>query len=292
MQLINEGQREFAKDVYGMMSEDYLTITPLFDIQTDFAFSLALNGGTATDVCITATDFTNCTAGTVATQLVTALTAQAATCTITFASASWYFTITFGATISSAVFASPTTPIYIDGLDMIMGAGASFTAPTCTGSRPEDLGVEASLPSGFLYAYHVEWDGNALSQAPADLFLSPEYEGTPAHYWVYGKKMRLFPSPTSQKRLHIWYKKHPADWASLTQSASSIDLDAEWAMAPVYYAAALTADMNFEKEISGKLHARYINQVRQYNRQWNNQNPAMFPEHEPGFIPIVSFTSA
>jgi len=48
MQLINEGQREFAKDAYGMMTEDYLTITPLFDLQTDFAFSLALNGGTAT----------------------------------------------------------------------------------------------------------------------------------------------------------------------------------------------------------------------------------------------------
>ena len=82
MQLINEGQREFAKDVYGMMKEEYVTITPLFDIQTDFAISLSLNGGTATDVCITATDYINCTAGTVATQLVTALTAQTATATI------------------------------------------------------------------------------------------------------------------------------------------------------------------------------------------------------------------
>ena len=148
MQLINEGQREFAKDVYGMMAEDYLTIVPLFDIQTDFALSLALNGGTATDVCITATDFINATAGTVATQLVTALTAQTATCTITWASASWYFSFTFDASVSAAVFAAPTAPTHIDAIGLIMGDAASYTAPTCTGGFPMDCATVSSRFEG------------------------------------------------------------------------------------------------------------------------------------------------
>jgi len=290
MQLINEGQREFAKDVFGMMKEDYLTITPLFDIQTDFAFSLALNGGTATDVCITATDFINATAGTVATQLVTALTAQAATCTISWASATWYFTITFGATVTTAVFSAPTTPAYIDAVPLIMGEEASYTAPTCTGSFPEDCAVEASLPTDLLYLYHVEWDGNALSPAPPDMFWSPNYEGTPGHYMVYDKKLRLFPSPTQQKRLHLIYKYFPSDWTDVSQTASSIQYDTEWHMAPVYFAAALQAEMNFEDKIAQRLHARYIDQVRKYNRLQCNQNPQMFPKHPP--VPQISVTWA
>jgi len=291
MQLINEGQREFAKDVWGMMKEEYLSITPLFDIQTDFAFSLALNGGTATDVCITATDYTNCTAGTVATQLVTALTAQAATCTISWASATWYFTITFAATVTTAVFSAPTSPAYIDALPLIMGEEASYTAPTCTGSFPEDCAVEASLPTDLLYVYQVEWDGNPLSAAPPDMFWSPNYEGTPVHYMVYDKKIRLFPSPTEQKKLHLIYKYYATDWVdAATQTAGNMTYDAEWQMAPVYFAAALQAEMNFDDKVAQRLHARYIDQVRKYNRLQNNQNPQMFPRHAPA--PQISVTWA
>ena len=292
MQLINEGQREFAKDVYGMLKEDYLIITPLFDIQTNFAFSLSLNGGTATDVAITATDFTNCTAGTVATQLVTALTAQVATCTITWASATWYYTITFGATVTSAVFAAPTAPTYIDAVSLILGQAASYTAPTCTGSFPEDCAVEASLPSDLLYTYNVEWDGNPLSPAPPDMFWSPEYQGTPVHYMIYDKKMRLFPSPDEQKKLHVIYKYYAEDWVDpATQTVSSIGYDTEWQMAPVYFAAALQAEMNFEDKIAQRLHARYIDQVRKYNRLQNNQNPGMFPKYESVMQPNVVFAT-
>jgi len=292
MQLINEGQREFAKDAYGMITEDYLTITPLFDLQTDFAFSLALNGGTATDVAITTMDYINATAGTVATQLTTALTAQAATCTISWASASWYFTLTFEATVSSAVFAEPTAPTHIDALNLILGGAASFTAPTCTGSFPLDCAVEVSLPDNFLQMYRVEWDDNALSPAPFGLFVSPEYTGTPIQYHVYGKRLRLYPAPGSQKSLHIFYKYYPTDWVdAATQGSVDMTIDTEHQLMPLYFAASLQAEMNFEELRAQRLYSRYLDQVRKYNRLYNNQNPAMFPRHEPVLVPKVTFSS-
>jgi hypothetical protein len=292
MQLINEGQREFAKDVYGMMKEEYLTITPLFDLQTNAAISLALNGGTATDICIAATHTVNATAGIVATQLVTALTAQTATATVTFASATWYFTITFDASVSAAVFDSPTTPGYIDAIGMLMGKSSTHTAPTCTGSLPEDCAVEASLPADCLYVYGVEWDGTKLEPAPLEDFWSPDYEGDPQSYAVYGNKLRLFPSPSEQKRLHLIYKYHASDWASLTQSASQMDYATDWHMAPLYYAGSLQAEMNFEDDIAKRLYARYMEQVRKYNRLEQNQKPGMFPKHETFIQPKVVFATS
>lgn len=293
LELINEGQREFAKDVSGMMKEEYVTITPLFDIKTNFAFSLGLNGGTATDVCITSVDYIDCTAGTVATQLVTALTAQAATCTISWASASWYFTMTFESTITSVTLDSPTTPAYIDAVGLLFGQSASWSAATCTGSLPEDCAVEASLPADFLSMYNVEWDGQKLSQAPHDMFISPEESGTPSHYVVRNKKIRLFPSPSEQKKLQILYKYFPSDWVDIaTEGAATLTIDGEFHMAPVYYAASVLADMNFEQSISQKNFARYRDQVNKYTIQWNNQNPQMFPQHEPFLAPKIVFTSS
>lgn len=292
LELINEGQHEFAKDVSGLMKEEYVTITPLFDIKTNFAFGLSLNGGTATDVVVTSVDYIDCTAGTVATQLVTALTAAAATCTISWASASWYFTLTFESTITSAAFSSPTAPNHIDAVESVLGGAASFTAATCTGAFPLDCMVEASLPADFLSMYNVEWDGQKLSQAPQDMFISPEYTGTPSHYVVRNKKLRLYPAPNTQKSLHILYKYCPSDWIDIaTEGAATITIDSEFHMAPVYYAASVLSDMNFEQSIAQKCYARYRDQVNKYTIQWNNQNPQMFPQHEPFLAPKIVFSS-
>ena len=292
--LINEGQREFAKEAFGLWAEDYLTLKPWFDGRTNMAIGVRTDWGSAS-FAITATNFTDASGTTVAGYLTTAIqsatsdAASFATSSIYWDASNWYFVIETASATRIEVFA-PTYTQWIDYTDALFGKSGTQTASTWVGGQPEDALIEASLPSGYLSMEHVEWDKNPVYPAPFDVFISPEQTSSNPYYWgVKNKKIRLYPEPTEQKLLHIWYREMPTEFGeySTSMSASSY-MDLEYEMAPIHYAAAKMAEDNMEYGVSDRQFALYTRLHRQYNRQYNNQNPQMYPRAVPNRLPKVT----
>lgn len=218
---INDGQREFAKECKGLSKEEYLQLAPLFDTKTWYAIRLTITGGTnalaATDVVITSTNRSDTSGTTIAADLQTAIQAAgAASATVAWSTTSWVFTIDSSDGTQVAV-TDPTGITYASAVDLLFGGCArTQTGSTFTGSLPEDCTVEVSLPSDYNEIIPpVEWDGNKLYSANWDIFTSPQSFGShPTHFGIRNKKLRLYPSPSSQKILQIWYEYIPTDFAS------------------------------------------------------------------------------
>jgi len=225
MAAISDGQREFAKEAFGLTKEGYLDIEPTFDTRTFFAIRVTITGGAnamvATDVTLTGTDRDNATGTQVATDLqVTLRAAGAATSTVTWSTTEWVFTID-SLDGTAIVIAAPSAIIYADATEMLFGsAGGSSIGTddvtTYVGDIPQDCTVEASLPSDYrTMAGPVEWNGKPLRLATWNLFASPESSSTePSHYGLLGTKMRLWPSPSRQGICHFWYEYMPVAYAS------------------------------------------------------------------------------
>lgn len=220
VQYINEGQKEFARAVFGLTKEDYITITPLFDIQTDFAIRITIVGGTnemsATDVVICGTDANDQTGTQVATALQATLRSAigvGADATVTWSTTTWKFTID-GTDCTSITLAAPSTIVYANALDLLGFIAGTTTDTSVTGNIPEDCTVESSLPSDFVSVISdPEWDGDPLSNAQLGDFISPETSGTPTLYNIRNKKIRLYPPPQRQGILHIFYNYIPSDFS-------------------------------------------------------------------------------
>jgi hypothetical protein len=219
MERINEAMKEFGKAAHGLTKEGYITITPLFDIQTDFALSLTIVGGTnelaATDVAITAADATDQTGTQVATALQTAIqaaiTAAGGTPSLTVAWSTTEWTFKIDAIDSTSItFAVPSALIYSSALELL-GLGAETTTGTSvTGSIPTDCTIESALPTDFLALVgRPEWDGDPLVQGLFDTFQSPEATGTPSLYYIRNKNIMLYPAPHIQKKFHLYYRYIP-----------------------------------------------------------------------------------
>lgn len=293
---VNQGVEEFCKNTHGLSKEDYLTVTPKFDTKTNFAIRLTIVGGgnalAATDVEITATDRTDESGTTVASDLQTAIQAAGAgTATVAWSTTEWKFTIDAGAGTTSITIGAPTTITYVDASKLLFGSTGTSSSTTYVGSFPEDSTLEVDLPTDFLEMEFVEWDQNKLTVAPFDIFMSPELFGDPVYYYIKDKKMRLSPVPNEQELLHIRYKHIPAP-ATLTGSSDSTtcSLNAEDHMAPVYYAAAKIAEENFEYQVANRHMANFFDQVTKYSTRNNNQNPKMFPQRVQYVKPRVEQT--
>lgn len=267
MDVINDGIREFAKDVYGINSEEYLTVTPRFSTRTNFGFKI--NDGTSS-LTVAIASLNDATGTTVAASLESAIQATWGSATVSWSTSAW----TFAVTIPSATYIQVEEPPsnYVSMVSQIFGGTTEVSASVLTGGFPEDCTVEVSLPSGFLQIYNVEWDSSPLYPTSFDRVVSPETHGDPMYYNVTDGKMRFFPVPDEQKRLHIFYRGIPAVFASTT-STLSCSLATEYHMAPVYYGAGTIAEENFEYEISNRMMSRYTDQVRKYILQHSNQDP-------------------
>lgn len=210
---INDGMEEFAKAVHGIATELYVDIEPFFDTATNFAIRLTVTGGTdataAVDVPITATARSNVAGTQVATDLQTAIQAAgAATTTVAWSTTTWKFTITTPADTTSVTIAAPSAIIYVDACDLLGFSGTDI-GYDWTGSLPDYCLVETALPTGFLSIIPpVEWDENQLRSIPWSATASP-YTGTPTHYSIKDKKIRLYPAPRRQEMFHLWYKAIP-----------------------------------------------------------------------------------
>jgi len=219
MERINEAMKEFGKAAHGLTKEGYISLTPLFDIQTDFAVRLTIVGGAnvlaATDIAITAADAADQTGTQVATALQTAIQAAitaaggSPTLTVAWSTTAWTFTVD-AIDSTSITFANPTGITYSSALDLL-GLGAETTTGTSvTGSIPTDCTIESALPTDFVALVgRPEWDGDPLVQGIFQDFHSPESTGDPVRYYIRNKNIMLDPAPHNQKKFHLYYQYIP-----------------------------------------------------------------------------------
>lgn len=282
MDLINEGIREFAKDVHGLWAEEYLSLLPRFDTRTNFAVKVTTNAASAS-LAITANNRTDATGGTIASDFQTAIQATWGSSTVSWSNTAWNFSVTIpGATSISIAAPGSANLTYVDAAKII-GGGASQSGSVWAGSFPEDCTVETDLPSDFVKIQYAEWDRRRLTPAQFSSFMSPRYRGIPSSYHVKSNRLRLYPVPSRQELLHIIYKASPTEYVdAATQTATVCPLPKRYELAPAYYAASTIGLENFEKEVETKNKARYFDQVRKYILEHANQITDMEePEHAP-----------
>lgn len=214
MERINEAMKEFGRAAYGLTKKGHVTITPLFDIQTDFAIRVTIVGGTnalaATDVAICAADANGQTGTQVAAALQVAIRAAGpTTLTVAWSTTTWKFTIdTIDGT--SITLANPSAIIYSSALELLGLGAETTTATSVTGSIPTDCTVESALPTDFLALDgKPEWDGDPIYEGLFQTFHSPETSGTPSSYYIRNKNIMLYPPPHEQKKLSFYYRYIP-----------------------------------------------------------------------------------
>lgn len=289
---INEGVREFCKITGGIPKEEYLALTPKFDLRTNFAIRLTITGGanaqTVTDLVLAATAQTDITGASAATYITEQISNNLAiSATMSWDTASWNFTLSDG--VSAATYlevGAPAQRTYVDWTYPIFNKSGTQSGTYFEGSLPLDSTVEVDLPSDFSEIEYVEWDGVELYPAPYDLFISPGSEGTPRWYAIKNKKLRLAPYPSSQEALHIRYKNFPADLETDgTSDATECLLPTQTHWAPVHYAASMIAGENQDDKIMGREFSLFRSIALEYKARESNQNPALFPIGA-SYIPI------
>ena len=284
--LINDAMEQLAKDVYGFPAEDYLTVTPKFDTRKNYALKVTITGGTnalaETDVEITGTNRTDTAGATVATDLQTRARADVgsgANLTVSWDSNAWAFTFN---TIDGTRLQidSPASNVYIDACPLLFGeSGIDETeaAASYTGGFPEDCTVEVDMPSDFQNIEYVEWDDIPLTRMPGKWAFSPETSGTPTHYYVRGKKLRLWPVPTEQKKLHVVYKEYPTAITSFdTQMPSTVPSECHKAIA--YWVAHEMLGEEFQEDKADRYYGKYWRERNKYVVNYANQQTKMDEE--------------
>ena len=293
---LNEGVREFAKRSHGVPGEAYLTISPKFDVDTNYAIRFTIAGSknsmAATDVLIASTTLSDATPTTVANHIGSNINAMDLLATSSgsiacgWSASTWSFYLDCGATATSITIESPDSRNYIDAVDMIFGTAGTKATSTFSGGFPEDCTIETTLPSGFLEIERVEWDHNEIGPAPFNLFMSPQVAGTPSHYAIKNKKIRLYPVPDEVEHFYIRYKQMPDDLGTDGASDSvSCPLPTECHMAPVYYAAACLLEESHEIDKAIYYQRKFHDMVTDYKIRENNNNPTLFPSGSPT-IPV------
>lgn len=218
---------EFAMDVGGVPVEDNIAIAAKFTTETNMAVRITVVGGTgemaATDVLITGTARNETTGTQVATDFQTNLQAAVGT-SMTVTWSNFYFTIdTLDAT--SITFEAPTTTTYVDARDLLgLPTSPTLTDYSFDGNFPTDCTMEATLPTDIIQIERVEWDNNLLRPLPRNYFVSPESSGTPCYYNVRGDNIRLYPTPTTDKLLHIEYRGLPSESQEVFQGYQELGL--------------------------------------------------------------------
>lgn len=280
-QLINEGQKEFAREAFAIWRDDYITLDPKFDVKPNFYFKVILASASASfPVNASGSSYNDISGASVAVSLASSIQGSWVAATCNWSSTSWAYTIGIPGESSIRV-TSPEGEVYIDVTDMFFGGGSTQATATWLSSFPRDCNVKASLPTSFYAMEHVAWDQSTVSAAPFDIFVSPQMSGDPYYYAIKNKDLYLYPVPDGQKLLHVVYRAYPTDFgaASVTGSGSmsaSSSLDVEVQMAPVFYAASQLAEQNFEPKVADRMYARFRMMALNHKQNFHNQNPQMF----------------
>lgn len=272
--LISDAIQQFGLDVHGFPCEDYPSIEAAFDLYDNMAFHLTIIGGVNavdSDVVVTDSSTNNLTGSLAAAELQAQLRALGVP-SVTVAWSPFAFTIDSVDGTSVAV-TSPSSSSYSDATDLLFGGSVSATASTLTGGFPRGCTVECDLNADVVTMQHVFWDRYALEPAPEQYFIEPQTTGTPAYYHVKGKKLRLYPVPSEQKRLVVRYKGLPTltDLGDLNGSTAVPTVPAEYHIALVWWVAAQLSNMNFEGKMADRYTYFYRQQVSTYVARYSNR---------------------
>lgn len=272
--LISDASEQFGLDVFGFPMEDYPTIGATFDLYDNMAFALTITGGSNVidaDVVVTDSSTNDLTGSQAAAELQSQIQAAgASTATVTWSDFAFTVDSVDGTSIS---ITSPSSSSYSDATDLLFGGAVSATASSVTGGFPEGCTVECDLNADVVTVQQVFWDQYPLQQAPEVYVIEPTTVGTPAYYHIKGKKLRLYPVPSEQKRLTVRYKgiPTPTSLGDLNGSTAVDTVPSEYHMALVYRVASELAAMNYEMKVSDRYMYLYRRQVSMYLTRYNNR---------------------
>ncbi|ANS03511.1 hypothetical protein [uncultured Mediterranean phage uvDeep-CGR2-KM21-C88] len=226
---VNEGKNEFSSMVGGFRREQYLTLAARFDTETNFAVRVTITGGTnatsATDVAITNHQRVDTTGAQVATDFQERLRnlSSISSVTVAYSATTYKFTVTApsaGGTpdTTNIKFEAPSGSNYIDATSLLglSGSSAFDAAALATVSGiPEDCFVETDLSRSWETIDRVEWDQYPLIRGAWDSAMSVQQQGDPAFFAVSDNmRIRVWPSPNSQKLFHVNGRGKPDDITS------------------------------------------------------------------------------
>lgn len=266
---LNNGFHTFAVKVNGIPTHSYVSLLPRFDVETNYGFRVITDSASASFACTSVT-LSYATGSTVAGKIETQVKTTWASATFSWSTATWRYTLTIpGAT--SIQIKDATAVKYVNAVPLIFGAGDTKAASTWTSTFAEGCTMEASLPAAYLAMDKVQWNIWTLEEAPFDLFSRPIYSGQPEWYGVRGKKIRIYPAPTSQEYFRIDYKGLPTDYGTTT--STTCPLVSEYQMAPVYFAVSELAEGTPDPTLANRFLQRFSDMSRDYIVKNANQSP-------------------
>ena len=293
-QYINEGVREFAKKVHGIATSSFLTLSPKFDIGTDFAVKFTLGGNVnkygSTDIPMVSSAINNATPTTFMGHFVSNVNAAMGSMTISmsWSPSTWIFQVFGPASATSMAIAAPTGVGYTDGVPSMFGGNQTGIGTSIDGDMPQDCNVETSLPTGFLVVQSVYYGTHRVYNAPFDVFLRPMAFGVPQYFGIRNKVIRLYPSPDQQDFFKIDYSCLPADLAvDGSSDSTTCPLPEETHMAPVYYAAASLLEESHEFDKASYFQGKFMYMANDYKMRESNNNPSLVPATNPYIPPKV-----
>ena len=300
-QYINVGVDEFAKEAR-LSKQNFITVTPKFWARSNWYAKVTLVGGnnalSATNVALVTADADGISGASMAQYIATGINAAigSGSIAVSWSDDTWKFTVADDtvASLTSISIDPPSVSNYIDGTGKVFGKDGTEASTSWVSDFPEDCTLESDLPDDFLEMEHVDYDDHLLSQAPFDMFMSPESNSNlPRYYAIRDRKLYLAPSPNDRRTLKIRYRYSPNP-ATLTGASDteSCLLPTENHMAPVYYAAGMILKENFEHEESDRMFQLYYDQVRKYRMRQSNQNSKMFPKNVGFSVPRVESDSS
>ena len=250
--------------VGGFRREQYLTLAARFDTETNFAVRVTITGGTnatsATDVAITGHQRVDTTGTQVATDFQTTLRALGTISNLTVA----YSTTTYKFTVDSIdgtdiKFEAPSGSNYIDATSLL-GLSGSSGAQTFVSGIPEDCFVETDLSRSWETIDRVEWDQYPLIRGAWDSAMSVQQQGDPAFFAVSDNmRIRVWPSPNSQKLFHVNGRGKPDD---ITSDITFIPDQYHNALA--HYAAWNILEETHEPALADRRYRSFASYVKRY----------------------------
>ena len=251
--------------VGGFRREQYLTLAARFDTETNFAVRVTITGGTqndmpATDVAITAHQRVDTTGTQVASDFQTALQDLAAitTATVVYSTTTYKFTVD-GKDATDIKFEAPSGSNYVDATSLL-GLSGSSGASTFVSGIPEDCFVETDLSRSWETIDRVEWDQYPLIRGAWDSAMSVQQQGDPAFFAVSDNmRIRVWPSPNSQKLFHVNGRGKPDD---ITSDITFIPDQYHNALA--HYAAWNILEETHEPALADRRYRSFASYVKRY----------------------------
>ena len=274
---INEGIVEFGRDANGLPFEEYLAIAAAFDLETHQAFKITIVGSTNndidSDVVVTGASAKNQTGTQTATMLQSQIrTAIGGGADLTVAWSKFKFTVDAIDSTTIELTSPDDSTQYTDYIAELFGGSQSVTATEVECGFPQDCTIEADLAGDSIRVNKVLWDDYLLDPVPRDYVIEPEVSGDPYYYNIRGTKIRIVPSPTSQKKFYIEYKGVPSKVTSPTTSSEIPTIPAKYQRAIAYWVAFQLLLGTFEEDLANRRYGEYKRILNQYRVDYANND--------------------